>query len=98
MDVAFTIVSDAAWATGTVTVFEPVGARGDPDGGVARAAAVLTMAPASRSDCVTVCVPVQFVDTPGARVELGHEMPAAFGSETLTAVSVTLPVLVSRKM
>ena len=38
-----------------------------------------------------MCVPVQVVAAPGARVVLGHEMPVALGSATATALKVTLP-------
>ena len=89
------IVSVGAWTAGTVTVFDDTGLIGVPEGGVAVTEAVLITLPASRSACVTVCDPVHVVDAPGRRVVAGHEMPVAFGSDTLTDVTVTLPVLVT---
>ena len=38
---------------------------------------------------------MQVVDAPGARVVAGQVMPGTFGSVTVTAVSVTLPVFVT---
>ena len=93
--VDFEIVTEGDCTAGTVTVFEPTGLIGVPDGGVATTEAVFTTLPAFRSACVTVCEPVHVVDTPGASVVTGHEMPVAFGSVTPTAVTVTLPVLVT---
>ena len=93
--VDFEIVTEGDCTAGTVTVFDPTGLIGVPDGGVATTEAVLITLPASRSACVTVCAPVHVVDTPGANVVTGQVTPAVFASVTLTAVTVTLPVLVT---
>ena len=97
----FTLVVDfeidraGGCTAGTVTVFESTGLVGVPEGGVPTTEATFTTEPASRSACVTVCVPLQVVDTPGANVVTGQVTPAVFGSDTATLVSVTFPVLVT---
>ena len=50
------------------------------------------------SACVTVCVAVQLIDAPGASDEpfAGvQSSPLTFGSVTVTAASVVLPLLVA---
>ena len=86
---------DGVWTAGTVTVFDGTGVSAGPLGGVPVTAAVLTTDPASRSAWVTVCVPVQVVDAPGASVVAVQVTPVVLGSVTVTAVRVTLPVLVT---
>ena len=69
-----------------------------PDGGVPDAVAELATTPAFTSAWVIVRVAVQVVEDPGANVVVGHDtadMPNN-GSDTPTALSVTLPVLVTR--
>jgi hypothetical protein len=84
--------------TGTVTGSDATGAIGVPLGGVPTTDAVLTTEPASKSACVTVRVPVQIVEAPGARVVAGQVTPVAFGSLTVTLVIVTLPVFFTVKV
>ena len=69
-----------------------------PEGGVPAAVAVLLIVPALTSDWVIVRVAVHVVDAPGARVLDGQVMADSpvSGSETATAVNVTLPVFVTR--
>src|SRR5437763_16702564 len=66
---------------------------------VAETHAVSLTLPASRSACVTVCVPVHVIDLPGASVvgTAGEQLkPSSAGSSsTETLLSVTLPVLVA---
>ena len=93
VDFEIVIVGDCT--AGTVTVFDPTGAVGVPDGGVPTTEAVLITLPASRSACVTECAPVHVVEAPGASVVTGHETPAVRASLTVTEVTVTLPVLVT---
>ncbi len=70
-----------------------------PVGGVPVAVALLFTVPALISAWVIVCVPVQVVLAPGASVVTG-QMAAASRLASLIAipVSVTLPVLVTRKL
>ena len=70
-----------------------------PPGGVPLAVALLFTVPAFTSAWVIVCVPVQMVLAPGTSVVTGH-MAAASSSASLIAmpVSVTLPVLLTRKL
>ena len=89
------MVRVAVWTAGTVTMFEVRAESGVPDGGVATTEATFTTDPASRSDCVTVWAAVHDVATPGASDDAAHDTPVVFGSVTATAVSVTLPVLVT---
>ena len=74
-----------------------------PLGGVPDATAESSTRPWSRSAWVTAYVAVQMVDSPGSRVVLGHVGPVvnepaggAWVSSTVTSVSVTLPMLVTR--
>ena len=60
--------------------------------------AVFTMLPASRSAALVRCTPVHVVVAPGARVESAHDKPTTLGSLSVTAVRVTLPVLVTTKV
>ena len=65
-------------------------------GAVPEAVAVLSTLPASTSVCVMVCVPVQVVDTPGAKVEAAQVAAASSCvSEIATPLNVTLPLLVT---
>ena len=66
-----------------------------PVGGVPLAWAVLSTEPEFTSAWVMSYVAVQVVDSPGASVVVGHDTGAAFGSVTLTPVTVTAPVLVT---
>jgi hypothetical protein len=93
--VALTMVSAGPCTAGTVTVFDDVGAMAIPLGGVPTTEAVFTIEPALRSAWVTVWVPVQTVEAPGASVVAGHEMPVALGSLTAMALMVTLPVFLT---
>ena len=67
-----------------------------PLGGVPEADAVLMIDPAFTLVWVIVCVAVQVVDPPGARMVAGHEIAdnPVNGSVTATEVNVTLPVFV----
>jgi hypothetical protein len=62
---------------------------------------VFVIEPASMSACVTVYVPVQVTDAPGATDVSGHEItggvpvPENAVSAALTPVSVVFPVLVT---
>ena len=69
-----------------------------PEGGVPAAVAVLLIVPALTSDWVIVRVAAHVVDAPGASVVDGQVMldSPVSGSETATAVNVTLPVFVTR--
>src|SRR5215468_5195293 len=75
-----------------------------PDGGVPVAVAVLVTLPAFTSACVTVYEAVHVVAAPEANVVTGHEItggvpvPVNAVSVTVTPVSSTLPVLVTRKL
>ena len=69
-----------------------------PSGGVPDAVAVLVTCPASTSACVAVYVAVQVVRSPGASCETGQVTEVTWGSLTLTAWSVTLPVFVTRNV
>ena len=68
-----------------------------PLGGVPLAVAVFVTTPAFTSAWVMVRVAEQVVEPPGARVVAGQEIAdrPANGSVTITAVNVTLPVLVT---
>ena len=69
-----------------------------PDGGVPDVVAVLLIVPAFTSAWVIVRVAVHVVNAPGASVvdgQLTTDNPVS-GSETATAVNVTLPVFVTR--
>jgi hypothetical protein len=96
--VALTIDSAGEATTGTETVLEGVGTSGVPLGGVPPTAAVFTIEPASRSAWVTVCVAVQVVEVPGAKVVTGQVTAVVRGSVTAMPVMVTLPVLVTTKV
>ena len=76
-------------AGGLMTVESP--------GPVADAVAVLEIRPASTSACVTVYVAAQVPLSPGASVAMHATGPVRL-SRTVTAVSVTLPVLVTVKV
>src|ERR1700677_2787959 len=93
----FTIEMPLDWATG-VEVDEGGEVIGGPEGGVPVPVAVLLTTPASTSVWVMVCtvLAVQVSAAPGASVELGQVVAPAMGSVTLTEVSVTVPVLVTR--
>ena len=69
-------------------------------GGVPLAVALLCTLPASTSVCVTTYVAVQVMFAPTARVVDGHTtaLSPASPSVTVTSVSVTLPVFVTRKL
>ena len=84
------------WLIGVV-VEELFEVMAGPDGGVPLADAVLMIDPALTSVWVMVRVAVHVVDAPGASVVEGHEIAdnPLSGSVTDTAVSVTLPVLVT---
>jgi hypothetical protein len=69
-----------------------------PVGGVPRALAVLVTEPESTSAWVIVYDVVHVVEAAGASVVTGHVTAPTFGSFTATAVSVTDPVLVTRKL
>ena len=70
-----------------------------PVGGVPVAVAVLSATPASASGWVMLCVPVQVVVAPGASVVVAQMAAASScGSLMTRPVSVTLPVLVTRKL
>ncbi len=73
------------------------GVPGGP-GGVPLTVAELLAVPALTCARVIVWVPVQVVLCPGASVVCGHVAPGAssWASFTVTPVSVTLPVLVTR--
>jgi hypothetical protein len=107
---AVTVLGDAVFnsATDGAEVAETVAddgadVTGGPVGGVPDAVAVSVIEPASMSACVTVYVPVQVVDAPGASVVTGHEItggvpePENAVSVTPTPVSVLLPVFVTKK-
>lgn len=96
--VAFTMVKAELATTGTVTVLELTGVAGVPLGGVPTTDAVFTILPASRSACVTVCVPLHVVETPGSNEFAAQETPATFGSLTAMALMVTLPVFFTVKV
>ena len=95
--VDFTIATLGDCAAGMVTVFDGTGVRTVPDGVVARDAAVLTIEPVSRSDWVTVCVPVHVVEAPMASDVVAQLTPAVLGSATTSDVSATFPVFVTAK-
>jgi len=78
-----------------------VSVTGDPPpGGVPVAVAVFAIEPAFMFASVTVYVAVHVVDTDGAKVDTGHDTAdkPGNGSVTPTDVSVTLPVLVTKKL
>ena len=80
-----------------VTVAASVSVTGPPTGGVPLAVAVFTTEPASTSACVTEYDAEQVVEPPGASVGTGQmtAVRPGNGSDTPTAVSVTLPVFVT---
>ncbi len=83
-------------ATGVSTVSDAVVVP--PVGDVPDAVAVFATWPESTSTWVSVYVAVQVVDAFGARVATGHETVPTLRSLTLTACSVTLPVLATRNV
>jgi hypothetical protein len=97
------LVSESAGAAATVTVaVDGADVTAGPVGGVPDDVAVLVTVPASMSACVTVYVPVQVVESRGARVVTGQlitggvPVPENAVSVADTPVRVALPVLVSR--
>ena len=63
---------------------------------VHEAEALLTIAPASRSACVTVCEAVQVIDAPGASDSVAGQVTVTLLSLTVNGPSsVTLPVFVT---
>ena len=100
---AATVAGDADFTTwidadcAAVTVAASVSVTGAPIGGVPLAVAVFTIEPASTSACDTAYDAVHVVDAPGANDATGHDTAdrPGNGSDTPTAVSVTLPVFVT---
>ena len=77
---------------------ESVPVTAAPVGGVAETVAVFSTCPASTSACISVYVAVHVVVAFGASVVTGQVTPPAFGSETVIAPSVTLPVFLTTKL
>ena len=69
-----------------------------PPGGVPTTVAVFVTVPVSRSGWVIVWIAEQVVDSPGASVATGQDIPVVFGSETTIEPIVTLPMLVTRNV
>jgi YbbR domain-containing protein len=99
-EAVFNTDSDGAAVAVTVAV-DGFDVTAGPVGGVPDAVAVSMIEPPSTSACVTVYVPVQVVDAPGAKVVTGHVMtggvpvPENAVSVAPTPVNVALPVLVT---
>ena len=94
-------VSSDVWSVSTVSVSAVGGIGSPPPGGVPVTDAVLVIAPASMSACVTEYVAVHVTGSSAGASEAidGEPSPQSTserpgsGSVTVTAVSVTLPVL-----
>ena len=95
MEVVLDTVRLGVCTAGMVTWFEGAGEIDAPWGSVPTADAVFTNDPLSRSAVLTRWVPVHVVDAEGASVAEAQATPNTFGSFTVTAVMVTLPVLVT---
>jgi len=89
----FTTSIDGFWANVTVNVSWSLTTT--PAGSVPSASAMLVREPASRSACVTVCVNVPVVDSPGANVVVPNVTGPSRSSTTVTLVKVTSPSLVT---
>src|ERR1039457_4505688 len=100
-DADFTTLIPGACTAGTVAV-DGADTTGVVDpGGAACAGAVLATGPASPSAAVVVYVAVHVSDPPAASEESGQKIADSPGrpvSLTATEVSVTFPVLVTRKL
>ena len=95
---ATVLASVTSGVAGAVKVALSVSLTAGPIGGVPVAVAVFTTVPASMSACVTVYEAAQVVHAPGANDDTGQvtaDRPGS-GSDTPIAVSVTVPVLVTR--
>ena len=88
--------SAGAWPVMVTVSWEVAGAPRLPMTGVPVTVAVLVMLPASKSAWLTTWVAVQVIEPPGARlVAVQAVMAPSLSSLTLTALIVTLPVLVT---
>ncbi len=80
---------------GGLVIVDGVGPPGGVGGWPVTVALLCTL-PTATSAAVTVCMPVQVVFAPGARVVTGHAAGASSSaSSTTILVSVTLPLLVT---
>src|SRR5436190_525651 len=96
---AFLSRVSVAFCTSVVLVVSGADVMAGPVGGVPLAVALLLTTPALRSAWVIVCVPVQVVVAAGASVVAGQVATVSrIASLIAMPVSVTLPMLVTRKL